>query len=593
VGEVEEFYENYTGPSATLSHLPAETLLDVLRFRAEVQPDATAFVHLLDGESEEQRISYAELWLRSKDLAQALIPLRPEGRRVLMMFESGIDYIVALFGIWLSDATAVPSFPPVGSRALERLGIVAANAEPDIILTSQRFTRLRDRVHAVLPGHREVPHWMDMDALANPAQGRYVLPVIEPERIALIQYTSGSTSEPKGVLLSHSNLLSNCSSASEWMGGARPRVGCSWLPPYHDMGLMGGILQPIYEGFPTVLLSPAHFVQQPLRWLRALSNYQVSVSIAPNFAFDLCVETVRDEELANLDLSFLKEVYCGAEPVRWSTLQRFAERFACTGFTTRAFSPCYGLAEATVFVTGKPVDSAPISVRVDREALAAGRLMPVGRGHENALMLVSSGHAAPGHLVLIVDADTQNVLADGKVGEIWVQGGNIGSGYWRNSELTAARFQARLASLPGEFLRTGDIGARINGELFVTGRIKDLIIIAGRNLYPQDLELCVQQADPRLRANGIVAVGIDDGDQERLAIVAEIKRSVKLATSDLEALRQVITATLVATFGVAPSLVHFGPVGTVPLTTSGKPQRQATKLSLMAGSLPAYVPRSR
>lgn len=579
--------------AATLDHIGLASIVEVLRHQAEVQPAATAFIHLLDGEENEQSIGYGELWQRVQALAHALQPFEPRGKRVLMLFETGIDYIAGLFGILLADATAIPSFPPIGSRALDRLATIADDAQPDLVLTNQRFSRLRERVLAVLPSDRAAPAWVDMDCIALEPVPPVQFSGVSPERVALIQYTSGSTSDPKGVLLTHANLMSNCRSASIWMGGRRQRVGCSWLPPYHDMGLMGGILQPIYEGFPTVLLAPAHFVQRPWRWLSALSRYRATVTIAPNFAFDLCVENVSGEELGALDLSAVEEVYCGAEPVRQSTLDRFAAHFSPAGFAARAFGPCYGLAEATVFVSGKPVDSAPVVLPVDRDELALGRLSPVLASAPNAVTLVSSGRVAPGHRLVIVDPQDETPVEDGGVGEIWVQGGNVGAGYWRKDAQSSASFHARLAGLPGRFMRTGDLGAMRDGELYVTGRLKDLIIIAGRNLYPQDLELCVQQADPRLRSNGVVALGIDDGQHERLAIVGEIKRNEKLDEVALEELRRRITAALVATYGVSPSHIHFGPVGSIPLTTSGKPQRQATKRSLMAGALASYAPQSR
>jgi acyl-CoA synthetase (AMP-forming)/AMP-acid ligase II len=575
---------------ATLAHLNAHSVADILHYRADTQPSAIAFIHLLDGERNEQAISYRELWQRAQTLAHALAPFAPEGKRVLMLFETGIDYITALFGIFLAGGTAIPSFPPIGSRALNRLAIIATDAEPDLVLTNQRFSQMRDRVMAALPSEQSAPSWIDMDCLTTEQTSVAEFPPLLPEHVALLQYTSGSTSDPKGVMLTHANLLSNCHSASVWMGGKRTRMGCSWLPPYHDMGLMGGILQPIYEGFPTVLISPSYFVQRPWRWLDAVSRFRVTVTIAPNFAFDLCIESITDEEKGLLDLSSIEEIYCGAEPVRQSTLDRFAEHFASTGFKARSFSPCYGLAEATVFVTGKPVDSPPITFNTDKDELAQGRLKLVAPENPAALPLVSSGRAAPGNRVVIVDPQKHREIEDGQIGEIWVQGGNVGVGYWGKPEDSIANFHAQLPAISGRFMRTGDLGATLDGELYVTGRIKDLIIIAGRNLYPHDLELCIQNVDPRLRANGVVAVGVDNEQEEWLAVIAEIKRRAKLSALELEELRQHITAALVSEFGVSPKLIHFGPVGTIPITTSGKARRQSTKLSLVKGTLACYTP---
>lgn len=578
--------------ASAFEHYGFNSIVDVLRHQATVQPDAIAFIHLLDGEDKEQKISYQELWARVINLSHHLQSCGSENQRVLMLFETGVDYIVGLFGIFLANAIAVPCFPPIGSRALERLGVIANDAQPNIVLTNSRFLQLKDKVLASLPSSRTSAAWVDLDNLSQSFAGDVKNFAISSQQIAIIQYTSGSTSVPKGVLLTHANLMSNCHSASIWMGDKSHRVGCSWLPPYHDMGLMGGILQPIYEGFVTVLLAPAHFVQRPSRWLRAISEYQVTVTIAPNFALDLCVDSISLDELSSLDLSSLEEVYCGAEPIRKASLDRFAAYFKPVGFAASSFGPCYGLAEATVFVSGKPIDTAPVVLSVDRANLALGQLIPVSSSASNALTLISSGRVAFGHRLVIVNPQYKTTVEDGTVGEIWVQGGNVGAGYWRKKALSELNFNARLAGQHGEFLRTGDLGALHDGEVYVTGRLKDLIIIAGRNFYPQDLEDCVQSADSRLRRNGIVAVGVDDGRGERLAIVAEVKRNEKLDQKAIEELRQKIVAAVVSHYSIAPSYIHLGPIGMIPLTTSGKLQRQATKEKLINDALPNYLVKS-
>lgn len=580
---------NGHGASPTLAHLQFQSVTQVLAHRARQQPDDLAFIHLLDGEREERPITYLELYRRAHQIMSALQPHDPVGRRVLLLFEAGIDYVAALFGVFLAGAVAVPSFPPVGSRALGRLGAIAEDSDPSLVLTNGRFSRLRERVLGVLPDHFDENAWLDIDALAPEAAPVEVSIPPVTEELALLQYTSGSTARPKGVMLSHSNLVSNCHTASAWMGGERRRFGCTWLPPYHDMGLMGGILQPIYEGFPTAILPPAYFVQRPLRWLQALSRYQVTVTIAPNFAFDLCCDQIGKEDEAGLDLSHLEDLYCGAEPIREHTFTRFSKRFSGIGFRPRAFGPCYGLAEATVFVTGKVKGSDARFVSLDKEALAAGtvRLVEEGSGSQR---LASCGVPAPGHEVLIVDPQSRAVAATGKVGEIWVRGDNVGRGYWRQEAVSEQSFRAQLAGDSGDryYMRTGDLGFLLDGELYVTGRLKDLIVIAGRNLYPQDIELCVEQSDPRLRANGVAALGMDDGDREQLVVVAEIKRSEKPDGRALAEIRQHIVEAVTGAFSVAPARIHLAPMGTIPLTTSGKIQRRATAGLLSTGELKEY-----
>lgn len=574
------------------------SVVDVLRLRAEHQADHIAFIHLVDGETIEQKITYGQLYQRATEIAAALALRQPVGKRVLMLFESGLDYIVALFATFMSGAIAVPSFPPIGSRALQRLASITADASPQIVLTNQRFSRMQNRLLPALGDSFVLDHWLDIDELpseamvdiAGKADAQTSGHVIASQDLALLQYTSGSTGSPKGVMLTHGNLLSNC----HFLGADRlnhqdgERVGCSWLPPYHDMGLMGGILQPVYEGFPTVILAPGHFVQRPSRWLLALTRYRVTTTVGPNFAFDLCVDNIPDEDAAQFDLSTVKLVFCGAEPVRKSTFDRFMARFSRFGFRPQAFRPCYGLAEATLYVTGTPVNTVPTFLHVDKDSLAKNKILICDVDAPNAVALASCGSPSPGQTLRIVDPHTAVSLADGLVGEIWVSAANTGLGYWNKPEASNAAFFASLDGESAHFMRTGDLGFLRDGQLYVTGRLKDLIIVAGRNLYPQDIELCVEAVDQRIRANGVVAFSIDDGVQEQIAIVAEIRRHEKFDQAGLDALRINVVESVTATYGAAPHIVHFAPPTAIPLTTSGKLQRQATKLALLNGSLASF-----
>jgi acyl-CoA synthetase (AMP-forming)/AMP-acid ligase II len=534
---------------------------------------------------------------RACAVAERLSADNAAGKRVLMLFESGFDYVAALFGVFMSGAIAVPSFPPVGSRALGRLAVIAKDAQCDFVLTNKRFSKMRGRVVASMPETFTEEGWIETDDLFfaeeyayayNEKKGSAGSGSIGDDSLALLQYTSGSTADPKGVMLTHANLLSNCHSASRWMGGATRRLGCTWLPPYHDMGLMGGILQPIYEGFPTVILSPGHFVQQPLRWLAAITRYRVTTTIAPNFAFDLCCDSVSDEALAGLDLSSLTDIYCGAEPVRQTTLERFVRRFSERGFRPEAFGPCYGLAEATVFVSGKPANALPNFLHADKDRLALGDILPVARDHARAHALASCGVPAPGHDVRIV-TENGTTLPDGGIGEIWVSGPNIGVGYWNKPGKSQETFYAKLEGSADRYMRTGDLGFLWQGELYVTGRMKDLIIVAGRNLYPQDIELLVQETDARIRPNGVAAFSIDNGSKELIAIVVELRRGERFEAADLQSMHDAIVERVASQLGAAPHAIHFAPIGTIPLTTSGKVQRHATRQAFLAQSLASYL----
>ncbi|WP_255116072.1 fatty acyl-AMP ligase [Streptomyces sudanensis] len=411
----------------------------------------------------------------------------------------------------------------------------------------------------------------------------------------MLQYTSGSTGDPKGIVLEHEHLLSNCRVLEKHMGYEEDRVGCSWLPPYHDMGLMGTIMLAVHGGWPLVTMSPLHFVQDPYRWLKAISDHRVTITVGPNFAFDLCATTVGDEELAALDLSTLRQVFCGSEPVSRATLDRFRDRFgpAC-GFDPSSVIPCYGLAEATLFVSGKPLGVPGVpAVRLDREALERGEVRRTGaRDTGAAVDVVSCGTVAHGHDVLVVDPDSRRPVPPGRVGELWVAGPNVAAGYHDRPDLTAAAFRARPegAADGPEYLRTGDLGFLLDGELFVTGRLKDLIVISGRNLHPQDIEESVTRVDPAMRRAAAFSVRAADRDEEEVVVVAEYRGTPREFAARESGLRERVTEAVTADHGVRPAAVHFGPPGTVLTTTSGKVRRAATRAAYLSGGLKAFAP---
>ena len=578
------------------------TLPEVLRFRAEFQPTAVAFIHLLDGEFEEAKVTYRALYLDALIIASLLTDASARGKRVLLLFHPGFEYISALFGVFLSGAVAVPSFPPVGSRALERLSKIVASAQPHLILTHSRFSKLRDRVLCHLSGATQ-SQWIETDIEVPSRKAKDAsddagwplssqLPPCDPASLALLQYTSGSTSDPKGVMLTHANLISNCEALNGWLGDRSPRVGCTWLPPYHDMGLMGGILFPIYAGFTTVILSPGLFVQRPYRWLSALSRYRVTITVAPNFALDLCVDGVSDAEMESLDLSDVREVCCGAEPIRAKSLKRFVQRFSAVGFHLDRIHPCYGLAEATLLVSGKAEGTAPRFLEADPSDLARGRFFPTAPKDGVSMTLVGSGVPVPYHAVRIVDPKDNIVLKEGWIGEVRVSGGNVAQGYWQMPELSQHTFESEVAGETGQFLRTGDLGFLWEGEIYITGRLKDLIIVSGRNLYPQDIEQVAEEADPRIRTHGVAAFSVDTGDKEEIALVVEIRRGENLSPADLAQVKTRIIERVTASFGVAPKHIHFAPPATIPITTSGKVQRHAAQRAFLDNTLSVYRSKS-
>ncbi|WEF32578.1 fatty acyl-AMP ligase [Pseudoduganella chitinolytica] len=572
----------------------------VLRRRAAATPDEVAMRFLRNGEDDVVDLTYRQLDQRAARLARQLRQQLAPGARVLLVLEPGLNYVTALFAIFKSGATAVPSFPPVGSRAVGRFAGICHDCQAQLVIAEGSLRTSVDRLNAALSAAGNAPGWLFIDSDYFEAQDGQPVPEIAYDKArqagdfpALLQYTSGSTGNPKGVMLSAANLISNSRVLDIRMGTAQKHVGFTWLPPYHDMGLMGALLLSVYSGFMLVMMTPAHFVQRPLRWLKGLSTYQVTSSVGPNFALDLCVDTITEEEIDGLDLSNLKLLFCGAEPVRQGTLDRFAEKFGRAGFSSTAYVPCYGLAEATLFISGKADREAlPHRLFLDQQSLANGLIRPA-RLDAAATAIISCGTVATDHVMAIVDPETLEALPPGVVGEIWFKGASVAQGYLNQVQASDDVFHAFIAGDPtdGPYLRTGDLGFMMDDELYITGRIKDVIIFAGRNLYPQDIEAVAQACHPAIRTNGVAAFAITRDDKEHLVVVAEILRSAKLNAEDLENVEDAIAAAITLSHGVAPHTVHLAPVSTIPLTTSGKVRRSACRDAFEAGALALAKPR--
>lgn len=563
-----------------------------LQARAE-QPPQLAFRFLRYGTDEDVvDWTYQDL-LRHAAVVASELRARglAEGRRVVLALDPGLPYVAALFGIFQVGATVVPSFPPTGRRMQERFVAIYQDCDPDLIIADPRYDGQGGRLDPLLAGTGgRRPEWLFVGdgffagrTSTNGEGSAGGAPVATDP--ALLQYTSGSTGRPKGVVLTHDNLVSNSLTLEHNMGFDPDRVGCSWLPPYHDMGLIGTIVLAVFSGWPLVMLSPLDFVQHPYRWLKAITDNKVTISVAPNFALDLCTGSITDDELATLDLSTLRQLYCGAEPVVKATLDEFRDRFAPAGYDENAIIPCYGMAEATLFVSGKPDGTAVKTSWLDREALEIGVVRPRPAGTSGAVEAVSCGTVAHGHEVLVVDPDTAKPLGDGSVGEIWVTGPNVTAGYFRKPEETAETYGARPAGTTDAraYLRTGDLGFLLDGELYVTGRIKDLIVVAGRNLYPQDIELSVRRATEEVR--NVAAFSVTDGGAEELIVAVELRRGAAPTSADVDQVRERVVAAVTADHGVSPTDVYVGPAGTVRTTTSGKVQRTATRTAYRRGEL--------
>lgn len=538
---------------------------------------------MVDGEAEETSLSWAQLDRRVRSVAAALQARGAGGQRVLVPCPAGLDTVVALLGCMAAGAVAVPTSPPRGTIALARLEAIVADARPALAIGSATLRDQLRRAHA-RAGTREPMEWLVVDELHEDAASGWTAPVVVPEALALIQYTSGSTGTPRGVMLSHRNLLHNQRMIAEAFGGSERSIIFGWLPLHHDMGLIGNVLHPLFLGASCILMDPARFIQKPLRWLAGVSRYGATISGGPNFAYDLCAKSITAEARASLDLSAWCVAFNGAEPVRAATLERFAASFAPCGFRAEAFAPCYGLAEATLIVSG---GSRGMRRELDRRALATGRATPVAADDERAKRCVGCGHALADETVHVVDPATGAPCADGELGELWVASPSVAMGYWGRDDETRRTFEARLANDPERaFLRTGDLGFRIDGEIFLAGRLKDLVIVRGRNLDPQDLEETAERSHPTLVPRGGAAFGLEDdaAERERLVVVHETR------ASEPGPLREAVLAirrALAEEHDVAVDDVVLVRPGSVPMTTSAKVRRGECRRSLQAGTLRA------
>ncbi|MEO0488307.1 MAG: beta-ketoacyl synthase N-terminal-like domain-containing protein, partial [Cyanobacteria bacterium J06659_2] len=553
------------------------TLVDLLNWRSQSQPNQSPYTFLVDGEKTTVALSNRDLAQQAQALAAKLQALNAVGERVLLLMPPGLDYIAAFFGCLYAGAIAVPIYPPRRNRSLSRLQAIVRDASPRIVLTTtDLLTHLQPKSGIELGV--ETLLWIAVDAINADLARQWQPPVIGANSLAFLQYTSGSTANPKGVMVTHHNLLHNLGLIRERFAVTPQSCIVSWLPPYHDMGLIGGILQPLYAGAQVVLMTPVAFLQRPIRWLQAITQFQADISGGPNFAYALCAQRITAEERASLDLSHWQLAFNGAEPVRAETLTRFAEAFAPCGFQSSAFYPCYGMAEATLLVTGGHRAAPPVYQTIQSDALAQHQVT-IAQDHDaGGQTLVGCGQVAPSQTVAVVDPDTQLRCLPHQVGEIWVAGASVAQGYWRQPEATTATFQAHFAdSYDGPFLRTGDLGFLAGNELFITGRLKDLIIIRGRNHYPQDLEQTAEQAHPALRAGGGAAFAMEIGGEHRLVIVHEVERRIVRGLDDsaVEEIVHAVRKAITEHHDLQAYAVYLVKPGGIPKTSSGKIQRRA------------------
>ncbi|MFD2168651.1 amino acid adenylation domain-containing protein [Tumebacillus lipolyticus] len=558
-----------------------DSLVGLLMRRAAEQPEQIAYSFW--GEDTRIELTYGELDLRARAIGAWLQAKGATGERALLLYPTGIEYVTAFFGCLYGGVVAVPAYPPRQNGNLGRLQAVVADAEAKFALTTETILAGIEKRFAESP-EMEALRWLVADATDRSLAELWLEPDVGMESLAFLQYTSGSTSTPKGVMLTHGNLLHNLEMIEEAFGTTAESRGVVWLPPYHDMGLIGGILQPLFTGYPMMLMAPVDFIQKPLRWLQAISETKATVSGGPNFAYELCLQKITPEQRDGLDLSSWENAFTGAEPVRAETLKRFAEFFAPCGFKEEAFYPCYGLAEATLFVSGGTVGHTPQIERIEADALAQNRAVATTAEADSRLMVSSGRGDRKGQQLLIVDAASKTACADGQVGEVWVKGPNIAIGYWNREQQTEETFCAALAdSGDGPFLRTGDLGFRKEGQIYLTGRIKDLLIIRGRNYYPQDVEFVVQESHPAVKNSNGAAFAVEIGGEERLVVVQEIERTHR--KGDHQAVIAAVRKRVSEEFQLQVHAVVLIKPASIPKTSSGKIQRHACKERFLNGTL--------
>lgn len=566
-----------TSPHCFSGSFP-ETLIELLRLRALDAPDQRAYTFLLDGEVEERRLTYGELDRQARSIAALLQSLCNEGERALLLYPPGLDCVAAFFGCLYAGVIAVPAYPPRNDRALPRLQAIIQDAGATLVLSAQAVFSKMNSMFNRAPELRLLK-CIATDAAREVGEEAWREPAIHPEHLAFLQYTSGSTGTPKGVMLTHRNLLHNEASIYERFGHAPDSVVVSWLPTYHDMGLIGGMLQPLYGGFPCILMAPASFIQRPLRWLQAISRYRATTSGGPNFAYDHCVRNVTPEQKAELDLSRWTLAFNGAEPVRRETMARFAAAFEPCGFRPEAFYPCYGLAEASLIVSGGRKGIVPPTQYLDKGALEQNRVVPAS---EEAASFIGCGETLDAQQIVIAHPESGRRCSADEVGEIWVKGPSIAKGYWNRPRETEETFRAFLPDTgEGPFLRTGDLGFLREGVLYVTGRLKDLIVIQGRNHYPQDIERTVERSAAILRAGCGAAFSIDVGGEERLVVVQEVDFRQKPDEKVLGAVRLAVARE----HELEAYAVVLICAGTLPKTSSGKTQRRLCRSKFLASDL--------
>ena len=556
----------------------AETLISILGKNAERTPSKTLYTFLAENK-EPVSVTTQELFQRVVESAARLLTVTQSASRAILLLPPGLDCIVTFLGCLMAGVVAVPAYPPRNNRHTTRLLAVINDSKAEVVITTAAIAQqyFLGNVQMLLVDET-IPIESDFS----------LFPQLSSEQLAFLQYTSGSTGAPKGVMVSHSNIIANLALIDTLIEGKCQTV-CSWLPPFHDMGLIGGILYPLVQDIHSILMAPTTFLKCPFFWLKTISDYKVDISPAPNFAYEMCVSSITEEQKKELDLSSWIMALNGSEPVNAKTLCQFSEKFSSCGFRAENFYPAYGMAETTLMVSGKKPRANTVVLDVDKQFLLDSHKIKVDKTAKNVLSVVGCGYTTSEHEVKIINPQSQQILDAWEVGEIVVAGPSITQGYWEKPEASEQIFGLRLPHSNKRFLRTGDLGfLDATGQLFVMGRLKDLIIIRGQNIYPQDIEYTVYESHPALIRHGASAFIIEIENEPELVIVQEVHRRAK----DFEAIFTAILQGCAEDLAVLPAKIILIPQATLPKTSSGKVQRSSCRNAVLNNKLTVSAPRT-
>ncbi len=563
------------------------SLIDVLQHHLNQQPDKTAYIFLNDGEKDEIKMTYRELDRQARSIAAALQAQCRPGDRALLLYTPGLEFISAFIGCLYAGVMAVPVYPPNPASlevSMEKFMAIFSDAKPSAVLTTEIILGMLDFLKGDYPEIGKID-WIASDKVESNTLKEFNPLAIKKSTTAFLQYTSGSTGNPKGVMVSHGNILYNEEMIKNGFGHSEDTVFVGWLPVFHDMGLIGNVLQPLYLGILCVLMSPVHFLKKPFRWLDAISRYKATTSGSPNFGYELCTRKITDEQLKTLDLRSWKVAYNGAEPVRAETLKNFTDKFKACGFREKSLYPCYGMAEATLYISGGIPSLKPTIENIDKTLMDQNKISVKKRKGKTTQKLVGCGKTWLDQEICIVDPTSKTLCPEDTVGEIWVSGDNVAQGYWKDPKKTKETFHAYLQDTgQGPFLRTGDLGFMVNDELFVNGRLKDLIIVRGRNLYPHDIEDIVCRSHPSLRPGCCAAFSIEKENEEKLIIVQEARNTHLPDLNTDDVINQIIKE-ISKYYEISAHTVTLIKQGTLPKTSSGKVQRNRCRTMFLEDTL--------